>query len=318
MRHFQRWLSVLVFAAAAALAAAPGVRARLVSAEAPVTVLAYGDTRFTDPSNTTATSPLARHALVAKMAEEKPDAILISGDLPYHGGVVNDYKVFRAETERWRSLGLRVLPALGNHEFSQCADADCVEHWWAAFPELRGKRWYGADIGPSIRVLILDTMSPLVPGSEQRVWIEHELGMLPPTVQFVFIVLHHPPVADIQTRMRVDHNPRPNEIALGDYLRDVARTSQARFVVLAGHIHNYERFLEDDVTYIVTGGGGAVPYEVDRTEPDLYQTSEFPNYHYIKMTIADGALHGQMFRLDEASAPSPHFTLKDSFDVRAR
>jgi hypothetical protein len=28
--------------------------------------------------------------------------------------------------------------------------------------------------------------------------------------------MHHPPVADIQTRLHVDHNPRPNEIALRD------------------------------------------------------------------------------------------------------
>jgi len=316
LRRTSFWIPVAV--AVATVAAMPGLPARRSLGAPAVTVIAYGDTRFTDPSNTTATSPLARHALIARIAEERPDALLISGDLPYHGGVVDDYDVFHAETEPWRALHIRVLPALGNHEFSQCQAADCVEHWWSAFPELRGRRWYAADIGPTVRALMVDTMSPLVPGSEQRAWIAEQVATLPKTVQFVLIALHHPPVADIQTRLRVDHNPRPNEIALRDFLQGVARTSQARFVVLSGHIHNYERFLEDDVTYIVSGGGGAVPYEVERTESDLYQTSEFPNYHYVKMTIGDGVLHGQMFRLDEASAPSPHFTLKDSFDVRGR
>src|SRR5262249_47618738 len=283
-----------------------------------VTVIAYGDTRFTDSSNTTATNPLARHALIAQIADEHPDAVVIGGDLPWHGGTVADYDVFRTETAIWRGKHLRILPSLGNHEFSQCDPAVCVEHWWTAFPELRGRRWYASDIGPTVRSLALDTMSSLLPGSEQRVWLENELATLSKTVQFVLVVLHHPPVADIQTRFRIDHNPRPNEIALRDYLKDAAAKSLARFVVVSGHIHNYERFFQDDIVYLVSGGGGAVTYEVDRTEPDLYQTSEFPNYHYVKMTIEDGHLSGRMYRLDEASAPSPHFTLKDTFDVRVR
>src|SRR5262249_24526484 len=145
-----------------------------------------------------------------------------------------------------------------------------------------------------------------------------ELLALPKAVQFVLIALHHPPVADIQTRLRVDHNPRPNEIALQDYLREVARVSRARFLVVAGHIHNYERFFQDDVVYLVSGGGGAVPYEVERTQPDLYQAADFPNYHYVKLTIEDGQLNGQMYRLDDPSSEAPMFTLKDTFQMFIR
>jgi hypothetical protein len=311
-RALSFWLPLILIGAATV---APGLVARRA---APLTVIAYGDTRFTDPSNTAATNPLARHALIAQMLIEKPDAILISGDLPWRGGVVADYDEFRVETAPWRDAHLRVFPAIGNHEFSQCKPDVCIENWWNAFPELRGKRWYAADLGPGVRNLALDTMSPLVADSPQRVWLEHEIDTLPASIQFVLITLHHPPVADVQTRMLIDHNPRPNEIALRDYLAEATRDSRARFVVLSGHIHNYERFLQDDIAYIVTGGGGAVPYEIDRTPPDLYQTSEFPNFHYVKMTIGDGLLTGQMFRLDEATAPNPHFTLKDTFSIKAR
>ena len=283
-----------------------------------LTVIAYGDTRFTDRSNTTATNPQARSALVARIAAERPDAIVVSGDLPWHGGVAADYEEFRTETEIWRKQRLRILPALGNHEFAQCAQAECLAHWWTAFPELRGQRWYATDLGGTIRILSLDSASSLLAGSEQRQWIEQQLATLPRTAEFVLISLHHPPVADIQTRLRVDHNPRPNEIALAEYLKEVAATASVRFVVVAGHIHNYERFLRDDVVYLVSGGGGAVPYEVERTPADLYQTNEFPNFHYVKLSIRDGTLTGEMYRLDEASAIPPHFTLKDTFEVRTR
>ena len=38
---------------------------------------------------------------------------------------------------------------------------------------------------------------------------------------------------------------------------------------------------------------------------------------HVRMTIADGTLKGEMYRLDEPSAPSPHFTLKDTFELTA-
>jgi hypothetical protein len=279
----------------------------------PLTLVAYGDTRFTSPGNVTAADPQARRALIAKIAEERPAAIIVSGDLPWHG-VVDDYAQYRTETQAWRAQGIRVIPAIGNHEFSQCAPDVCLENWWAAFPELRGKRWHASDIGQT-RVLALDSMSPLTAGSPQREWLEHEIDSLPRAIDFVIVSLHHPPVADVHTRLRVDHNPRPNEIALAAYLDDLAPRLRAKLLVIAGHIHNYERFAASGVTYLVSGGGGAVPYEVDRTQPDLYHGIDFPNFHYVRLTVTSGTLKGQMFRLDEPAAPTPHFTLKDTFEL---
>jgi 3',5'-cyclic AMP phosphodiesterase CpdA len=283
-----------------------------------VTVIAYGDTRFTNPANVTATNPFARTALIAQIAVERPDAVVISGDVPWHGGVPDDYAQFRRETDTWRALRIPIIPALGNHEFSQCEPQTCLENWWTAFPELRGRRWHAADVGPHVRIVALDTMSPLTAGSEQRAWLEHEIEALPAPVDFLIVTLHHPPVADIQTRLRMDHNPRPNELALADYLSAAAMSHRVRIIVVAGHIHNYERFLRDDVVYLVSGGGGAVPYEVDRTPSDLHKGIDFPNFHYVKLAIANGTLNGTMHRLDEPTAPAPHFTVKDSFELPAR
>src|SRR5262245_32648958 len=266
MFRARRWSTAAVFISALVAA---GIRIAGAQSEKAVVVLAYGDTRFTDPTNVTATNPMARKVLIARMAEERPDAIVISGDVPWHGGVPDDYLEFRRETEVWRSLKIPLVPATGNHEFSQCEPQACLENWWTAFPELRGRRWHSADAGPHVRIVALDTMSPLLAGSEQRKWLEQEVETLPPAIDFLIVALHHPPVADIQTRLRVDHNPRPNELALADYLQAVASSHRVRIVVVAGHIHNYERFLQDDVKYLVSGGGGAVRYEVDRSSQAL-------------------------------------------------
>ncbi len=50
------------------------------------TIIAYGDMRFTDPANVKATNPKVRRWLVDKLASEHPDAVLLSGDVPWHGG----------------------------------------------------------------------------------------------------------------------------------------------------------------------------------------------------------------------------------------
>jgi acid phosphatase type 7 len=97
--------------------------------------------------------------------------------------------------------------------------------------------------------------------------------------------MHYRPVADIQTQHNVEQNPRSNEIALAQLLKTTAETSRARFIVVASHIHNYERFLRDGVVYLASGGAGAVPYLVDRSAVDLYQSPEFPNFHYVKFVL---------------------------------
>ena len=284
----------------------------------PLVLIAYGDMRFTQATETTATSPVVRRALVAKIAAEKPAVIFINGDIPWHG-IASDYAVFRDETWAWRERHLRVYPALGNHEFSACLESACLEHWWDAFPEFRGRRWYSVAVGPKVVSIELDTDASLLPGSAQRIWLEDQIAGLTPDVRFVLFVMHHPPVADVQLRGAVDHNPRPNEIALAEYLKTVAPQSAARFAVSAGHIHNYERFEESGVVYLVSGGGGAAPYEVDRSGRDQYQRGDFPNYHYVRLEVRADRVVGEMIRLGDYAAVKPtEWQTRDRFEITLR
>jgi acid phosphatase type 7 len=281
----------------------------------PLVWIAYGDTRFTADSETAASSPTARRALVAKIAAENPAAIFINGDLPFRG-IVADYEVYRAETRIWRAKNLHIYPALGNHELSACYESSCLDRWWSVFPELHGRRWYSVAVGSKLVGIALDSDSSLSPGSAQRLWLEAQVSAIDPAVRVVLIVLHHPPLADTQTVKYVDHNARPNEQALAAYLKTAAARSAARFVVSAGHIHNYERLAQDGVTYLVSGGGGATPYEVDRTAADLYQDKEFPNYHYVRFELSGNALRGEMIRLTDYAARNPsHWLVKDRFEI---
>ncbi len=284
----------------------------------PVTFITYGDQRFTDPANTKATDPRVRQYLVQRIAEEKPDAVVLNGDVPLAGDVKNDYEVFKSETKPWRDAHLLVLPTLGNHEFIGHDPQQCLENWWSTFPELRNRRWYSTQLGPRIYIIALDSDTSLLPGSDQAKWLAGQIVSLPGSVDFVVITMHHPPMADIQAHIEVNHNPRPNEIALRDYLSRVAPQSRARFIVSAGHIHNYERLVKDDVIYLVSGGGGARPYYVERTPDDLYQSNLFPNYHYVKFVLEKDRLRATMYRVSDPEASTLGIEAKDSFEVLAK
>lgn len=276
------------------------------------TIIAYGDTRFTDPSNHEVTNPEARRALVAKIAAEHPDALLISGDLPYSGNNADDYAVYRTETTAWRDEKLRVYPALGNHELHG-DEKKQPTNWWNTFPELKGRRWYSVEFGNAYFICI-DSDLPLISGSRQQKWLADQLEHLPGKTQFVFINMHHPPVAD-SILNDSSHDVRPNEKALEVYLKQEAPALRARIIVVAGHIHNYQRFFQDGVTYLVSGGGGAKPYPIARTPADLYQDPEFPNYHYIKFQYDGTRLNATMFRLSGSDPAKPVWEAKDHFTI---
>jgi hypothetical protein len=280
-------------------------------------VIVFGDQRFTDPANTTATNPKVRQWLVQKVAAEYPDAILMNGDVPYSGDVENDYVVYRSETKIWRDEHLNVYPALGNHEFHGDPN-QALDHWDAAFPDMRNRRWYSVELGKSIYTIALDSDTSLAKGSNQLTWLNAQLMNLPKTMRFVFISLHHPPVADFQTRINVSHNPRPNEIGLRDDLEALSPQIQAKIIVCAGHIHNYERFLRSGVTYLVSGGGAAKPVEVERKPEDLYQDTSFPNYHFVEFVLNGDTLEGKMYRVADPEADTPTWEVKDTFTIHAK
>ena len=282
--------------------------------QTPTTVIAYGDMRFTDPTALPAENVNARRALVARVAQERPDAVLLNGDLTMRGGNPADYGVYRTETQAWRDAQLRIFPVLGNHEFGGCEVRQCLQNFWEAFPELKSHRWYSVELGTKLFVIGLDSNDSLLPGSPQHRWLEAQISSLPKSFQFVFITLHHEPVGDVQAG--ADDNPRPNEMALAELLKSENLKTHARFVVIAGHIHNYERFEQDGIAYLVSGGGGAPQQTIDRNPADLYKDSSYPNFHYVKFEYDRDTLKAAMYRLVDPAKPS--WEVKDTFKVEAK
>ena len=251
-----------------------------------------------------------------QIAAEKPDAVLLSGDVPWHGSQASDYDEFRRETQIWRDDHLHIYPTLGNHEFSgHTTEQECLENWWNAFPELRGRRWYSVQIGDSVYVLNLDSDSSLMPGSEQIGWINAQLASLPSGVSFVFFNLHHPPIVDVQANGDASHNGRPNEHALADFLAAAPEKSRVRFIVTAGHIHNYERFFQDGIIIWCQAAAGLNLIPSCAGPADLYQDPGFPNYNYIKFVLDGDNFEGTMVRVADPDCYNSTWQEKDHFEI---
>jgi hypothetical protein len=173
-------------------------------------------------------------------------------------------------------------------------------------------RWYSVTLGPKILVLLLDSDSSLKPGSGQRTWFEQQISNPGSQTKFVFVVLHYPPVRDAIFPRDKD------EKEIARFLSNHKRSLRVRVVVVGSHIHNYERFSRDDVTYLVSGGGGAKPVPVLRLFGELSKLDTSENFHYLRFRLEGGDLQGTMVRFDPERNAEAAWTEPDRFEVKAK
>ena len=280
----------------------------------PFHIVVYGDSRFHDPKDTEAANPAARQALVQAIAQASPSFVSFGGDIVYNGNDVDDWKVWDSETAIWREKKIPVYPALGNHDLhgnEKVALANYFQH----FPDLKNSRYYSVRAGNAL-MLVLDSALDETTGSQGQ-WLAQMLDHIPADVDFVFIVLHHPPyTSSSDTKMfGGGHSARSHEQDLAKSLEARQQNLRARIVVFSGHVHNYERHEHGGITYFVTGGAGAHAYPIERAKDDPFQSKEV-NYHYLMVDVDHGSLKVTMHRLDLTSGKAV-WTEPDSIVISA-
>jgi Icc-related predicted phosphoesterase len=265
----------------------------------PFHFVAYGDARFHDPSDKEAANPAVRQALVRAIAETHPAFISFGGDIVYNGNDKDDWKVWDSETAVWRADKIPVYPALGNHDLHG-DETVALANYFERFPDLNHSRYYSVRAANSL-LLVLDSSLDEISGPQGH-WLTQKLDQLPADVDFVFIVLHHPPYTS-SSDMKIfggGHSARSPEKELAKMLEARQQKQRARIVVFSGHVHNYERHEHGGITYFVTGGAGAHAYPVERAKDDPFQSTEV-NYHYVMIEVDRGSLKITMHRLDLTS-----------------
>jgi Icc-related predicted phosphoesterase len=278
----------------------------------PFRFVAYGDTRFHDPNDTRAANPAVRVELVKGIAAADPAFVCFTGDIVYNGYDSDDWKVWDKETSIFREKSIAVYPALGNHELHGKMGV-ALGNYFSHFPELKESRYYSVRAANSL-ILVLDSSQDEIAGPQGQ-WLANELDHVPADVEFVFVMLHHPPYTSSSDEGKFGggHSARHQEHALAMLLEDRQTHASFRIIVFAGHVHNYERHEHGGVTYFVTGGGGAHAYPIERAADDPFQSREV-NYHYLLVEVAEHSLKIIMNRLDLSSGKAV-WTQPDSVSI---
>jgi acid phosphatase type 7 len=257
--------------------------------------VAYGDTRFHDPTDTATSNPIARRALVAAIDREHPAFISIGGDIVYLGDSA-DWNTWDSETAIWREHKIAIYPALGNHDVKGDLQK-ALANYFARFSELQESRFYSMRTENTV-MLVLDSNIDELSGA-QGAWLRSELEQIPGTADFVFLVFHHPVYTSSSDEKAFGggHSSRSGEEALGKLLEEKQQHLRARIVVFNGHVHNYERFEHGGISYFVSGGGGARAYPIARKPGDLYQDGGI-NYHYLLVQVDHNHVTVTMHKLE--------------------
>jgi acid phosphatase type 7 len=292
---------------------------------------AFGDTRFTDPTTCELSDQAFRTALVDHMAHapEKPDFLIMTGDIVLAGGNEQDWRIFEQETKSLKDEKIPIFPVLGNHDIKGASgQSKFVEHFdeLKSHVQLKSRGWYLVNYG-NAQLLMLDSQSAYDEHSPQGEWLRKKLKSVPEELAFLFVVLHHPLVTHAsripfvyhcdgrRSKPALGHDVEDAEERLKSLLQDFSKTHPGvRVIVISGHNHNYERYVVNGTTYIVTGGGGATPYRINRYPSDFYHETG-ATYHYCKFAIHDNFLTGWMYRVTFEGGAA-HWEQKDKFELQ--
>lgn len=208
----------------------------------PFEFVLYGDTRTRHDVH--------RKVIATMLAHSTPEFALQSGDLVENALDSAQWPIYFDIEKDWlRKISFFPLP--GNHERNDRSFFDFFE----------AKPYYSFDWG-GVHFMCIDTdignVSP-DPGvrngfwHEELMWLEEELQRSQ-TANMRFVVSHHGPISAFSQRL-----PEPQTADLIPLFEKYKVTAG-----LSGHDHNYQHYLKNGVHYIVSGGGGAPLYDVNR------------------------------------------------------
>lgn len=250
---------------------------------------AYSFTIFGDTQkNPTITGKIAK-----LMWERRPNFVLHMGDVVDNGPDKKEWteELFKPCNDLFGRVP--VFPCIGNHEKNH---AHYYQYFSLPKPEYYYKFVYG-----NAEFFVIDSNKPLLPGSEQYLWLDTALANSKAKWKFCY---HHHPC------WTMDSDDYGNTWKVNSKFGD----SRARSLIplyekhkvdfaMNGHVHFYERSWPiradkvdptDGVTYLTSGGGGGKLEDFAPT-PAFFKNQNLANYHYCCFNIHAGVLEAKVY-----------------------
>ena len=247
------------------------------NAGTPFNFVSYGDNR---------TRPEVHQRVVnAILAHGIPDMLLQTGDLVADGDDSSLWATFfNIEKDLLRQTA--IFPALGNHEHNSRQFYDIFQ---------RDKGYYSFDWGNAHFAVInsdianvskIDSVRAAF-WEEQTHWLEEDLKSHQ-TADYRFVGCHHPPFTAVASRQ----GDNPHITALTPMLEKYNVTA-----AFFAHDHNYQHYLKNGIHYIVSGGGGAPLYDVDK--PPVGITVKVASIeNFVSISVNGKTAHAQTIAID--------------------
>jgi acid phosphatase type 7 len=309
----------------------------------PFRFVAYGDMRFAERESygQVIANAKARQEIIDQITKESPAFLITTGDFVFRGFHAEDWSYFDKAIQPLKDRSVRIFPAIGNHEvgpFPPLANSELkpfqeieneskaaiasrgLENYHKEFPSIPRNPWYSVRYANCYFLILDSELDDDTSNAEQEQWFAAQLKSMPSEIDHIFVVLHRPPYTALTDPV---HKPRPPQVALSQMLERRQTGSRAHIIVVAGHVHNYERYQHGGVDYIVSGGGGAAPVKFARAADDLYPKNGLygksdpvneDQYHYCLFTVDHSRLTFQMMKLVSKGKGSA-FEPRDSFEV---
>jgi len=260
----------------------------------PVRVAAVGDIACKNlPGNNRS---VCQYDDVARtIADGDYNRLLLLGDIQYEHGeyrnFVDNYDVY------WGELLPITAPSAGNHDWG----TEGAQGYFKYFGNRAPGPWYSYDLGSSWHVVTLDSTlcgaggAECQPGSEQYEWMKADLQQS--DSRCTIAVWHHPRW-DWLKYQKADWT-QSYELLRTDPLYRLAYR-QGVDILLAGHNHNYSRWMPTDpsgkydpdrgITQFVSGAGGRNlnGFGNFHTQPETFVRGQGKAFGFVELRLFDG------------------------------
>jgi acid phosphatase type 7 len=240
----------------------------------PLFVALYGDSRD---------GPGPHRTLVEAIDRAGPQLVIHTGDLVHQAGDRVGW-VNHLSASLPLSSRVPVILSLGNHELWQPWDRppserlDAIAEILAEIPPPEDLLARKLGVGPQtfhVRVgkhlfVSIDSNAPIGAGSPQLRFLEAVLDE--GGYDTSFVSLHHGPISS------GPHGGHPDGAALIALAEKKGVTA-----ILSGHDHLYERIAQKNVSYVISGGGGAPLYE--RRALTLGSLAFASSYNWVSLVL---------------------------------
>jgi predicted phosphodiesterase len=221
--------------------------------------------------------------VIAQYADEPFDFSIHLGDIEYH------------KTSSWKAWFLAMAPILEAAPFYPCIGNHDVEEDVNEFADYYARlfggagfdsddiAWYRFQSG-GVWFFSLSSEHDLGPESAQGKWFAAQLADAAGRPGFRFSVVYfHRPVFSLN-KWGWDKR-RPQRTAwIPSFLKHGVK------LVLAGHVHVYERFVDEGITYVVTGGGGSYLHKINQLTTQKPEVAK-------RLVKASNGWHGTMLEV---------------------